>query len=103
VSEATLRVCIGELRKVLGETAHAPRYIATVHRRGYRFVAPVTPVSPTRVDAVPPEAEIRGSPAARWPGGALASRAGRLDASTSRRAPGVLCHRRGGHGKDDRG
>jgi hypothetical protein len=30
VSDAALRVCIGELRKALGETAHTPHYIATV-------------------------------------------------------------------------
>jgi DNA-binding winged helix-turn-helix (wHTH) protein len=27
---------------VLGETARAPHYIATVRGRGYRFLAPVT-------------------------------------------------------------
>src|SRR5215831_5540703 len=42
VSEAVLKVRMGEVRKALGETAREPRYIATVHRRGYRFVAPVT-------------------------------------------------------------
>ena len=42
VSEAVLKVRMGEVRKALGETARAPRCIATVHRRGYRFVAPVT-------------------------------------------------------------
>src|SRR5262245_59838429 len=42
VSEAVLKVRMGEVRKALGETAREPRCIATVHRRGYRFVAPVT-------------------------------------------------------------
>src|SRR5438552_3727316 len=42
VTDAVVRVAIGALRKVLGETAQTPRYIATVPRRGYRFVAPVT-------------------------------------------------------------
>ena len=40
VREAVLTGCIGELRKALGETASAPQYIQTVHRRGYRFVGP---------------------------------------------------------------
>src|SRR4029077_6582164 len=42
VTEAVLRVTIGMLRKVLGDPAQAPRFIATMPRRGYRFLAPVT-------------------------------------------------------------
>src|SRR5215203_531622 len=41
VSDTVLRRCIRELRTVLGDDAQRPRYIATVHRRGYRFIAPV--------------------------------------------------------------
>ena len=41
VSEAVVRIAIGELRRALGDTAQASRYLATVQRRGYRFVAPV--------------------------------------------------------------
>jgi Transcriptional regulatory protein, C terminal len=41
VTEAVVRVAVGTLRKVLGDTAQAPRYIVTMPRRGYRFVAPV--------------------------------------------------------------
>jgi DNA-binding winged helix-turn-helix (wHTH) protein/tetratricopeptide (TPR) repeat protein len=47
VSEAALRVCISELRKALGEGARAPQFIATVVRRGYRFLAPVTRQDPS--------------------------------------------------------
>ena len=42
ISDTVVRIAIGELRRALGDTAQAPRFIATVHRRGYRFVAPVT-------------------------------------------------------------
>ncbi|MGH8067870.1 MAG: winged helix-turn-helix domain-containing protein [Candidatus Entotheonellia bacterium] len=42
VTDAVVRVAIGTLRKVLGDTVQKPRYIATVPRRGYRFVAEVT-------------------------------------------------------------
>src|SRR5215510_294107 len=38
VSEAVVRIAIGELRRALGDTAQAPRFIATMPRRGYRFV-----------------------------------------------------------------
>ena len=42
VSDAVVRVAIGELRRALGDMVRAPRFIATVPRRGYRFLAPVT-------------------------------------------------------------
>ena len=45
VSEAVVRVAIGALRKALGETV-PPRFIATVPRRGYHFLAPVTLCDP---------------------------------------------------------
>ena len=44
VAESALTVSVSELRKALGETARAPQYIATEHRRGYRFIAPVSPL-----------------------------------------------------------
>src|SRR5262245_53699607 len=42
VGEAVLKVSIGEIRKALGDQAQAPQFIETVHRRGYRFIAPLT-------------------------------------------------------------
>src|SRR5262245_6158730 len=41
VSDAVLKGCIREIRDALGDDAAAPRFIETVHRRGYRFIAPV--------------------------------------------------------------
>src|SRR5229473_4046631 len=41
VEEANLSVHISALRKLFQEEAHPGRYIETVPRRGYRFVAPV--------------------------------------------------------------
>lgn len=42
VTDATLSSCILELRKALGDDARQPRYIQTLHRRGFRFVAATT-------------------------------------------------------------
>ncbi|RKT46216.1 ATP-binding protein [Thiocapsa rosea] len=41
VGVGTLAVSIGELRRILGDDPKAPTYIQTLHRRGYRFIAPV--------------------------------------------------------------
>ena len=41
VGDAVLKSTIRELRKALGDDSHAPRFIETAHRRGYRFMAPV--------------------------------------------------------------
>src|SRR5262245_6497684 len=42
VSDWVLTTCIREIRHVLGDVATTPQYIETVHRQGYRFIAPVT-------------------------------------------------------------
>lgn len=47
VSESSLKSCMNELRKALADDVKAPRYIATVARRGYRFIAPVSQIEPT--------------------------------------------------------
>ncbi len=57
VSDAVLKVCISEIRRALDDTTATPRFIVTAHRRGYRFVAPVTPVAPPR----PSGEGLRGS------------------------------------------
>jgi class 3 adenylate cyclase len=49
VSDAVVRIAIGEVRRALGDTAQAPQFIATIHRRGYRFVASVVEY----IEAVP--------------------------------------------------
>lgn len=47
-SDTVLHTAIGEVRQVLEDNASRPRFVETVHRRGYRFIAPVR-----RVDDVP--------------------------------------------------
>ncbi len=41
VSEEVLSECVREIRKALGDTPQAPRFIQTVHRRGYQFIGKV--------------------------------------------------------------
>ena len=44
VVEGVLTTSMSELRKLFGDTAREQRFIATVYRRGYRFIAPVEQV-----------------------------------------------------------
>jgi DNA-binding winged helix-turn-helix (wHTH) protein len=58
VTDEALTQCIRTLRRQLGDDATQPRFIATVPRHGYRFVAPVT------MAADPPAAAVaRPAPA----------------------------------------
>src|SRR5262249_36400146 len=76
VTEGVLKTCLGQIRQVLGETARSPEYIATLHRRGYRFVAPVVEYAEAGPATEPPPVEppalpLPGAEAMRPP--ALAS------------------------------
>jgi predicted ATPase/DNA-binding winged helix-turn-helix (wHTH) protein len=62
VSEAVLTNRIAELRQALGDDARRPRYIATVHRQGYRFVAPLSPSASAPRPAAAPDAQARATP-----------------------------------------
>ena|SRR5688572_1505014 len=44
VTDTLLKVCVTEIRKALGDTPAAPRFIETAHRRGYRFIATVAAI-----------------------------------------------------------
>ena len=43
----SLNTAVRKLREALGDSAEAPRYVETLARRGYRFVAPVAERGPT--------------------------------------------------------
>src|SRR4030095_331762 len=43
VGDGALVTCIQEMRKALGDDARRPRYVETLHRRGYRFIGKMTP------------------------------------------------------------
>jgi DNA-binding winged helix-turn-helix (wHTH) protein/tetratricopeptide (TPR) repeat protein len=74
--EHGLNAAINKLREALGDSADNPRFVETLHRRGYRFIAPVetmgaqcaapavAPVSPVSgVRWTPPESSNRTPPA----------------------------------------
>jgi DNA-binding winged helix-turn-helix (wHTH) protein/tetratricopeptide (TPR) repeat protein len=44
VGDAVLKTHLGEIRRALGDSARTPRFIETVHRRGYRFIAAIQDV-----------------------------------------------------------
>src|SRR2546426_12636318 len=60
VTDAVLKVRIGELRKALGDDVKAPRFIETAQRRGYRFIGKVMTRSEER--RVGKECRSRWSP-----------------------------------------
>lgn len=51
VSDSVLKTAISDLRKVLGDDPRQPRFIETVSRRGYRFIAAQSPAP-----SIPPAA-----------------------------------------------
>ena len=55
VTDTSLAEAVSGLRQLLGDDAQAPTYVQTVHRRGYRFVAPVGVVEPKPTPPAPPD------------------------------------------------
>jgi Tol biopolymer transport system component/DNA-binding winged helix-turn-helix (wHTH) protein len=56
--ETALNIAIAKIRQALGDAAGSPRFIETLPRRGYRFIADVHPVEPARSQMMLPD----GSP-----------------------------------------
>jgi TolB-like protein/DNA-binding winged helix-turn-helix (wHTH) protein/Flp pilus assembly protein TadD len=65
--DAGLNSAVRRLREVLDDSAETPRYVETMARRGYRFVAPAEWLEPAP-EAPPPEPEPPRPPAraVRW-------------------------------------
>jgi eukaryotic-like serine/threonine-protein kinase len=65
--ERGLNKAVNRLREALGDTAASPRFIETLPKRGYRFIAPVehvpaapeTPAATLRFEPTPPNASVR--------------------------------------------
>jgi cholera toxin transcriptional activator len=47
----SLNTAVNKLREALGDSASTPRYVETLARRGYRFIAPVEFIAPERGEA----------------------------------------------------
>lgn len=66
LSPNALPQTISELRHALGDDAHHPRFIETVHRRGYRFVCGVERIAPEPPGALPareaPDVPVQQAP-----------------------------------------
>jgi DNA-binding winged helix-turn-helix (wHTH) protein len=61
VTDEALTQCIRTLRRQLGDEAGSPRFIETVPKHGYRFIAPVEMVDEKAASSmVKPRAESRG-------------------------------------------
>ena len=74
----SLGVAIRKVRDSLNDDAEAPRYVETVPRRGYRFVAPVTVLEPVRSPDLPhPTGSATEEPS-------VSSPIGTIEAATSR-------------------
>ncbi|MEO6212009.1 MAG: transcriptional regulator, partial [Vicinamibacterales bacterium] len=78
--ETAVNACVSQLRAALGDKPTAARFIETLPRRGYRFVAPVSTAdrgatAPAALIAGPvamtSEPDDRSSGQWRWIGGAL--------------------------------
>src|SRR6266478_3942286 len=56
-----LNNAVARIREVLDDSSDAPRYVETLPRRGYRFIAPVTNVHLARLAGSAPDSTIAAS------------------------------------------
>src|SRR5262249_47686794 len=56
VSDDTLTHSIGELRRALGDATRTPKFIETVHGRGFRFIGDLGAEAPSELEDAPVEA-----------------------------------------------
>ncbi len=79
--EVGLNSAVRKLREALDDSADNPRFVETLPRRGYRFVAPVSlpavasasPAAPVSLGAVPEVTALPTPSATEAPAAALAS------------------------------
>lgn len=66
VTDEALTQCVRTLRKALGDDAARPRFIATVPKHGYRFVAPVEWVAREAQPPAPEPTPVAAAPFWPW-------------------------------------
>ena len=96
--EAGLNAAVRRLREALNDSADTPRYVETLPRRGYRFIAPVDVVSTGLPAPLPVMAPADASPAA--PAGPVPGRR----AARAKRGAAIRCPcapRRGAVGRTE--
>jgi len=59
----SLGIALNKVRETLGDSAENPRFVETLAKRGYRFIAPVRIIDPAQADA--PSIPTPAQPA-RW-------------------------------------
>jgi len=93
VSDSVLKGTISDIRTVLGDDPRSPRFIETVARRGYRFIASPVALQPSPpghpVAAAPPQPTRLAPPTAA---SAAASRAGQASSLIGRATVLVRLH-----------
>ncbi len=54
-----LNFCVAQIRSALGDSAESPRFVRTIPKRGYQFIAPVIPAAAAPREAAPVNAPSR--------------------------------------------
>jgi DNA-binding winged helix-turn-helix (wHTH) protein len=58
----SLNTAVNKIREALGDSASSPRFVETLARRGYRFIAPVDNIATPRPPSPPHDNTIRAAP-----------------------------------------
>ena len=83
-----VNAAVNRLREALGDSADSPRFVETLPRRGYRFIAPVDQVLTTDPTVPDNAVELRGHDDAMRSD--LAQSAGKLTSDLSRQSAAVI-------------
>lgn len=89
VTDEALTQGIRTLRRALGDEATTPRFIETVPKHGYRFIAALADAPPAATSPVSPRPSLLPPAAAMAVGGALAGLVGGIAYGVAAAAPGV--------------